>query len=272
MSVSQIIRVSSDKYTSKVGEVITIEVPTSIISRPVKSIRLLEALIPNTFSNIPTTANKFSFTDASNTYMIALPQVSVNSTTILEILKNTLEAASDAGLTFTIVYSKCDGTYTFKADGAFTLNFNVADSAADLLGFNTTPPYVAVETPPASNIYITQNNRRGQLDSDRYINITSNLITGVDQGVVFLDGDLTPTSTNILASIPIQSSSAGATLFFSDSSSSPDINIQSSVLGRIVGTNTNSVRVVTFGLSLDSGNPVDLGGASWSARFLLKYN
>lgn len=269
--MSQIIRVSSDKYTTKVGEVITIEVPTSIVSRPVKSIRLLEAIIPNTFSNVPTTANKFNFTDTSATANIALPQVSVNSTTILEILKNTLEANSAAGLIFTIVYSKCDGTYTFKADGPFTLDFDVTDSAADLLGFDRTQ-YVAVETPPASNVYITQNNRRGQLDADRYINITSNLVSGVDQGVVFLDGDLTPTATNILASIPIQSTSAGAALYFSDSSSSPDINIQSSVLGQIAGTNTNAVRVVTFGLSLDSGAPVDLGGSFWAARFLLKYN
>jgi len=270
MSTSQIIRVSSDKYTSKVGEVITINVPTSIISRPVKSIRLLEAIIPNTFSNIPTTGNKFSFFDASD-HLIELPQVSVNSTTILEILKNTLEAASTSGRTFTIIYSKCDGTYTFKADGSYSFDFDVADSAYALLGFDQAV-YTAVETPPASNVWIIQSNRRGQLDIDRYVNITSNLITGVDQGLVLLDGNENPTSTHILASIPIQSTSAGAALYFSDSSSSPDINIQSSVLGRVASTNTDPIREVTFGLSLDSGAPVDLGGSFWAARFLLKFN
>lgn len=271
MSTSQIIRVSSDKYTTKDGEVITIQVPSSLISRPVKSIRLLDAIIPNTFSNVPTTENKFSFTDTAGTYTVALPQVSVNSTTILEILKNSLEAVSGAGLTFTIVYSKCDGTYTFKADGSYSFDFDVPDSAYALLGFNQAV-YTSVETPPASNVWIVQSNRRGQLDVDRYVNITSNLIKGVDQGVVFLDGNLDPPATNILASIPIQSTSAGAALYFSESSSSPDINIQASVLGQIASTNTDTIREVTFGLSLDSGAPVDLGGSFWAARFLLKYN
>ncbi|MGL6008583.1 MAG: hypothetical protein ACRC1D_03925, partial [Culicoidibacterales bacterium] len=63
----------------------------------------------------------------------------------------------------------------------------------------------------------------------------------------------------------------GSNILFNESNETPEIDIRSSVLGQIVPPNTDGSRTVEFGLSLDSGNPVDLGGTFWSARFLIKY-
>ena len=271
MADNQVIRVSSDKFTSKVGEEITIEVPSDIINRPVKTIRLLDALIPNTFSTVPADGNEFNFTDLSGTSLITIPNHNLNAASVIEVLKELLEAASGAGLTFTIIYHSCSGNYEFQADGNYTFDFTVPNSAGPLLGFNSAV-YNAVETPPASNDWIISSDRRGGFDSDKYVNITSNLVTGVDQGVVFLDGNLTPAPTNIIASIPISDTGAGGTLAFSESQDAPDINVEASVLGRPGPPNQDTIREVKFALSLDSGQPVDLNGASWAARFVLKYS
>lgn len=270
-SDSLIVRVSSDKYTSKVGEEITISVPSDLISRPAKSIRLLDAIIPNTFSNVPTTNNQFDFTDLNGTNTITIPNLTLNSTSILEELKSLLEANSGAGLTFTIIYNKCSGIYEFQADGSYTFDFTIANNAAALLGFDEAV-YTAAETPPTSNIWVVETVRRNQFDINKYINITSDLVTGVDQGIVFLDGDLTPAPKNIIASIPISTSSAGSAIVYFESNSAPDINIQGGVLGQVVSPNTNTIREVKFGLSLDNGETVDLGGSAWSARFVIKFS
>lgn len=269
MSNSQIIRISSDKFTTKVGENLTIDVSSSVIGRAVKSIRLLDAVIPLTFTNVPSNQNQFNLDDGSGVNTVTIPPHTFTPGNVIEVLKDQLDANSNAGRIFTVIYHKCEGTIEVKADGPFTLDFGVPNSAAPLLGFNPTT-YTAVETPVASNIWLTQSNRRDQLSVDKFINITSNLITGVDQGIVLLDGQINPSINNILASIPI-SGTSGSNIIFSETADSPDIDISSSVLGRIVPPNTESIRTIQFGLSLDSGIPVDLSGSFWSARFLLKY-
>lgn len=266
---TQIVRVSSDKFTSKVGETITIDIPSSVLSRAVKAIRLLDISIPYTWSNVPANANQFGFTDLAGTNTITISDHTFTPSNIIEILKQDLDANSGSGLIFTVIYHKCGGTFEFQADGSYSFDFTVPNSAASTLGFDPIV-YNAVETPPASNIWVIQSVRRDTLDVDKYINVTSNLVTGVDQGVLILDGQPTPTISNILATIPIQGS-AGNIIYFSESNDAPNINIQSSVLGRVASPNTDTTRSVQFGLSLDSGQSVNLNGGYWAARFLLTF-
>ena len=269
MSATQVVLISSDKFTSKVGETISIDVPSSLINRPVKSIRLLDAVIPYTFSNISPTANQFGFTDTAGTNTVTIPAHTFTAGNIIEVLKSTLDAASGAGLEFTVIYHKCEGTFEFQADGAYSFDFTVPNSAAVTLGFTATV-HTAVETPPASNIWVIQSQTRDQLSVDKYLNITSNLITGIDQGLLILDGTVSPSANNILATIPI-SGTSGANIIFTESQDAPDIDIQASVLGQIVDPNSDTTRTIEFGLSLGSGQAVDLNGSFWSARFLITY-
>jgi len=269
MSNSVIVKISSDKYTTKSGETLSIEVPYTLISRPVRSIRLIDAIIPFSFSTVPPDENQFDFTDTVGTNTITLPDGTFSPESIIETLKNMLDANSGAGLTFTVIYNRCEGRYEIRADGPYSLDFTVPNSAADLLGFNSVVK-TAVETPPASNIWIVESDTRNRIALDKYINITSNLVRGIDQGIIYLDGSPNPTVSNVIASIPIVGT-AGSNILFNESNETPEIDIRSSVLGQIQVPNTDGSRTVEFGLSLDSGNPVDLGGTFWSARFLIKY-
>lgn len=270
MSNTAIIRVSSDKYTTKVGEQISILIPASLLNKPAVSIRILDAIIPFTWTNIPSNQNTFALTDIAGTNNVIIPNHTFTPTNLIVILKELCDAASGAGLIFTVLYHKCAGIVEFQADGPFTLNFSVANNAAALLGFNPAT-YTATETTPTSGIWFVQGNRRGQLDIDKYVNITSDLVNGLDQGVLLFDGQPNPTNSNIVATIPIRGTS-GDNIIFTETVDAPDIDIRSSVLGQIVNPNTDASRTITFGLSLDSGIPVNLNGAYWAARFLLKFS
>jgi len=257
MSNSTIVRISSDQFTSKIGETLTIDIPSSLISRPVKSIRLLDAIIPFTFSNVPSNQTDFGFTDPAGTNTITLPNHTFTPGNIIEILQEQLTENSGAGLEFVVRYHSCEGTFTIQGEGgAFSLDFTVPNSAAPLLGFDPVV-YNAVETPPASNIYIIESASRNQLNIDKYMNITSNLITGIDQGIIILNGKPNPTINNVIASIPI-SGTSGGNIFFTESDAAPDIDIQASVLGKVVPPNTDATRSVEFGLDslrlLDTSN------------------
>lgn len=266
---SQVIRVSSNMFTTKVGETLTIDIPSSVIGRAVRSIKLVDAVIPLTFTNVPAGQNQFTLNDGAGTNIVTIPSHTFTPGNIIEILKDELDANSNAGRIFTVIYHKCGGTIEIKGDGPFTLDFSGPNSAGPLLGFDPNV-FVAVETPAASNIWVVESTSRDQLSVDKFINITSNLIQGVDQGIILLDGQVTPSVNNILASVPINGVS-GTNIIYTEAVDSPDIDIRSSVLGEIVPPNTESIRTVEFGLSLDSGIPVDLSGSFWSARFIIKF-
>lgn len=266
---TQLFRISSDKFTSKIGETITINIPADIMNRPARSIKVIDAVIPYTFTNVPDNGSSFNFTDAVGTNTITIPGQTLSPKGLISTLKDLLDSASGAGLTFTTVYNQCMGRLQIKADGPFTLDFGVVDSAATLLGFDPTS-YIAVETPPASNVYIVNSIRRDQLELDKYLNITSNLVKGIDQGVIILDGQPVATPSNIIATIPINGP-VGGNIVFTESDNAPSIDIRASILGQIVDPNKDVIRTVEFGLSLDSGIVANLNGSYWSARFLITF-
>lgn len=266
---TQIFRISSDKYTSKVGETLTINIPADILNRPARSIKIIDAVIPYTFTNIPTNGNSFNLTDSGGTNTITIPGQTLSPKGMLSTLKDLLDSNSGAGLTFTTIYNQCMGRFQINADGPFTLDFNVPNSAATLLGFDPTS-YPAVESPPASNVWVVNSIRRDQLQLDKYINITSNLVKGIDQGVIVLDGQPTPTISNIVATIPVNGA-VGSNIVFVESVEAPALDIRASILGQIVDPNKDVIRTVQFGLSLDSGIPANLNGSFWSARFLITF-
>ena len=266
---TQIFRISSDKYTSKVGETLTINIPADILNKPAKSIKVIDAVIPYTFTNIPSNGNSFNFTDGAGTNTVVIPGQTLSPKGLISALKDLLDGNSGAGLTFTTVYNQCMGRLQIKADGPYTLNFNVPNSAATLLGFDPIS-YTAVESPPASNVWVVNSVRRDQLSLDKYINITSNLVKGIDQGVIILDGQPVPTASNIIATVPVDGA-VGGNIVFTESNDAPSIDIRASILGQIVTPNTDVIRTVEFGLSLDSGIPANLNGSFWSARFLITF-
>lgn len=266
---TQIFRISSDKYTSKAGETLTINIPADILNRPAKSIKVIDAVIPYTFTNIPSNGNSFNFTDNVGTNLVTIPGQTLSPKGLISALKDLLDGNSGAGLTFTTVYNQCMGRIQIKADGPYTLNFNVPNSAATLLGFDPAS-YVAVESPPASNVWVVNSVRRDQLSLDKYINITSNLVKGIDQGVIILNGQPVPTVSNIIATIPVDGA-VGNNIVFTESQDAPSLDIRASVLGQIVEPNKDVIRTVEFGLSLDSGIPANLNGSFWSARFLITF-
>ena len=134
---SVIVKISSDRFTSKSGETLTIDVPSSLISRPVRSIRLIDAVIPYSFSTVPPDQNQFDFTDNVGTNTITLPDGTFSPETIIESIKTQLDANSGAGLTFTVIYNRCEGRYEIRGDGPYSLDFTVPDSAGPLLGFDS---------------------------------------------------------------------------------------------------------------------------------------
>lgn len=266
---TQIFRISSDKYTSKTGENITIDIPADILNRPARSIKVIDAVIPYTFTNVPSNGNTFNLTDSGGTNTVVIPGQTLSPKGLISALTDLLNGNSGAGLTFVSIYNQCTGRLQIKADGPYSLNFNVPNSAATLLGFDPVL-YTAIETPPASNVWIVDSVRRDQLELDKYINITSNLVKGIDQGVIILDGQPTPTASNIIATVPIDGS-VGSSIVFTESAEAPSLDIRASILGQIIEPNKDVVRTVEFGLSLDSGIPADLNGSFWSARFLITF-
>lgn len=239
----------------------TITKQSSVFNLLPKRVKLLSANIPYTWNNITSSNNAFTLielpgpTTHSN---VTIPVGHYTGTSLATILQDTLNAIVGVVHTYTVVYNTTTFKFTISATGFFQFNFTIANSIAQALGFD--------EIITASSNSITSNNV-AVINPDSEIFITSNLVGGIDNGVIpYFTGSTS--DLKILASIPC-TSCFGGTINYMANELEPWYLTSQSAFSMI--PLTSGPVVLTFGLFFLSGIPVNLFGAHWSANILLEF-
>lgn len=240
----------------------TITKPYSNFNKAPTKVKLLSARIPFTWDNITSINNTCILIVGTTNTTIQIATGRYTGLTLATAFQNALNAVNSSN-TYTVSYNTTTFQFTISSNVAFQLNFNVANSIGYALGFGN------IIT--ASGTHITSP-EIAILQSDTEILVISNLVSGIDNGVVpwFTEtsGDLYP-NYNILGVIPINTCYGGI-IYYQSSPEDPWFECSQSTFS-MESLNGSSV-VMQFGLLLLSGETINLNGAHWSANILLSFN
>lgn len=220
----------------------TITVSPPVFTHPPREARLVTATVPYSWGNITTSNNAFDLID-NGTHAITIAPGNYNAVAIATAIENALNASGGAN-TYTVTYSHL--RFTIAGNGSFQLDFSVANSIAARVGFD--PELTAQGTSFTSP-------NLARLVSDTEIFICSDLVSGVDNGVTWLEpGALS--AREILAVVPL-TTCFGGLIHYSAPADAPYFSVRQSAFA--------SGGPVRFYLEFPSGDPVDLQGIPWTA-------
>lgn len=247
----------------------TITKPYSNFNKTPRKIKLLSARIPFTWNNITSINNNFNLIEYPTTVIttsIQVPASQYTGTTLASELQTLLNANTKKSYNYVVSYSTTLFKFTISStNGSFELDFTVANSIGIALGFGD------VLLSPANNTFTSTGVAVIQPDTEIFI--TSNLVSGIDNGIVpwFSEtvGSTYP-NYNILATIPISSCYGGIINYQSSDSEPWQIASQSNFALASINSGTSNV-IMQFGLLLLSGTAVQLNGAHWTANILLSF-
>lgn len=225
-------------------------------SIPPKEVKLTYATIPNTWNNIVTGSNDtFNLIEPPNPgILVTIPAGNYTGSALASALQTALNVVAVLN-TYTVLFNSNPVGFTITATGNFQLDFTGPAAFATRIGFvpGTTTVSAGIITSP----------QVPQINVDNEICICSNLVGGIDNGVSkFAPG--AATNDQILAVIPIGSSSYGSNIVFFNSTDNPFYPITQSAWGKIQLPTDNTSKKVSFFLAFPSGFPVSLNGAIWS--------
>lgn len=224
-----------------------------------KRVKVARANIPYTWYNVTASNNVFQILEGVDVFPVTIPVGNYDGATLVTALNTTIAAIGGMANLYTVTLSALTNRLSFTATGNFQLNFNVANSAALLLGFtaaSTTPVGTSAEAP---NII--------GLTPDYEIFICSDLVQGCDNGLVVWNTS-PPSNTQIIARVSV--SSAYGTVLNYSGLESPFFDMRASPYATAATSRATPAppRTMHFWLQFPSGLPVDLNGAHWSATLL----
>lgn len=245
--MSRKIHISSANRTSGSVEDFTIthDLPQNIKWRRVK---LLHARIPNTFNNVITGTNDtFTVTGSvSGANLITVPANNYSGTTLASTVESLINTAANPNV-YTVTYDAGLGQFTFASSSeSFSLTF----AADNIFGFpaGTT----AVASSHTSSISGDVNNK---LTFGGYVAVCTDLIGGIDNGIINLQSTLT--ATRALDYVPLCGSTTVTNYFASTECPSYPI----------YKDDRTSMR---FYLEFPNGSAVDINDNDWSIILLFE--
>lgn len=233
---------NSAQLTAGSNEDFTITNSTTVLAQAPTRVRLLGACIPYTWNNVTAENNAFQLQDHNGNFTITVAAGYYTGTA----LATAIEAATNAQAVqnpYTVTYT--GSRFSFATTNAFSLNFQVSDSAAVILGFApgaTAGPAASITSPN----YAT-------LSTDNEIMVGSTLIGGVDNGIIAWQSASGVSSW--LARVPI-SGSYGSIIDFTNALPSPYF---------VLANAPQPLTSINLFLAFPSGLPITLNGATWSA-------
>jgi hypothetical protein len=252
---SQVIEVNSRFIATGTSENFTINVPFPIFhNRTPRFAKVLDARIPYAWFNITALNNIFHFTDPiTGVQTITLPVQNYRGGTLASTIKTLMDAVGSQ--VYSVSISPSTLLMTISAIAPFSLDFTMANSAYDVMGF-------ANAVIPAS---ITQiGTSMVDLVQEEFLWICSDLIRGIDNGMVLYNNVNPPISRYVFASVPINVD-FGEFIEYAESYLEPVKNIESTTFA----VKDNNGKVINFWLERSSGMPMTLGGLDWSMKFIL---
>ena len=255
--------VDSSRRTNGDPENFEIEIDELLLgNREPQSMKIVDATIPNSAFNVIANENDvFKF----DTTTIVIPSSYYNAITLASTVQSLLRAEEPS---FSVNFNESTQKYTISRTDfvPFSMDFTVPRAMTGLLGFNP-----IVYSPQSS---FTSDNATTFVAS-KYIGIVSNLVSGVDNGILlFQDATTYPAadqsyvSTGLLATIPITSCFNSMNFYFSNQDKS---NYQ------FIGNSQFSVdtdnRIFHLQLvSLPDGNQINLNGQEWACTVEFQFN
>ena len=235
--------------------------PISPFDTAPKRVKLLTANIPFTWDNITTANNRLTLIELPGpvSHPATVPVGRYTGTTLATALQTALNTVATLH-TYTVAFDTNTFKFTISATGNFQLNFAVTDTIAAAVGFDQVTTSSATSV-TSTNVVLLQ--------ADPTLFIRSNLVEGVDNGIVPWFTGSTP-DLGILASVPI-SVCYGGTINYAAPDSSPWLTTSQSALGKVKSSIDTSSIVISFQLFFLSGLPIDMKGAHWCATLLLDF-
>ena len=197
---SILVKISSSDRTSGTVNDFTISYANDrFVNRPKKA-KIVSICLPYTWYNIVAGINNsLTFTKGGTDYVATIAAGNYTGTTLAAALKIAMNTADPAQL-YDVTFSDTTYMFVFTADTTgFQLNFTVSPNLASVLGF-TDGGLV-----PGSPSLIFNSTTLANLLPDTYIQICSNLVEGIDNGVPIITS-APATSDNVMAHVIINGS------------------------------------------------------------------
>jgi len=235
-----------------------------------KSVKLVTATIPYTWSNVTSDSNTFSVTeDGTGTDAFVIPEGNYSGDQLAEVVQNLLNNSGVLTQTYTVVFDPQTLLYTFTTTpNGMQITFAATGSAALLLGFdvNSTTPGTAATSVDSTSA--------AQILPDHEIFICSDLVKGSDNGVIPWGVQPLPGALDqnqILARVPLTGCYSGF-IHYSAHTDLPYYICTQSKFCKVRSTTDTNLPSIRFFLAFPSGAVVDLNGYSWSAELVLDFN
>lgn len=241
--MKKIIYINSQYKDSGSNEDFTIN--DNSFNSTIKKVRLLYAAIPYTWYNIDGSNNRVDLIISTVTFNISIPPGNYSANDLAETLQKIF---NDIHKDFIITVNDLKFTISNTID--FSLDFKIDNSLADRLGFNK-------ELTPLSKSHTSS--KLAKIIDDYEIFICSNLISGIDNGNIWLHPK-PPTDDQILAVVPI-TGCFGSVIQYQPIE---DIMIP-------IQQNFFQNSDIRFFLRFPSGFPIKLNNQFWTARILFEF-
>ena len=240
-----------------------------------QKVKLISACIPNTWYNVLSQVESAPYANntvrliedfpsvGANTYDIEIPPGPYNSISFGESLQVEMNKATTFTDNYTVLFNINSGKYVIKStNGPFRLNFLQAFNMHRILGFDNIQEYSSTTSAP----YTLESIRMSRIVPDCDILFKTDLISGVDNGEIpFIE---TPTSDQILASIPITVGKGGL-LVYNAPRDVPFYELTNSAFSNLFKPNLSSPQLVKIWLEFPNGFPIILED-DWQCRMLIK--
>ena len=255
MDVKRVYINSNKRDVGGTDESFTVSKVSTMFERIPRRVKLLKAKIPFTWDNITTSNNKFSIIESGPTTIpITIATGHYTGATLADAVQAAMNLVG--GQTYTVVYDPNTFTFQISSASPFQLDFTVDDSMASSLGFTNIITTSSTEL-TSPNVAILQ--------PDTEVFISSNLISGIDNGVVpWFSGSTS--DFHILGIIPMVTP-FGSLIDYEAKKEEPYLNISQSEFAKLQNTNYS----LSFTLFFLSGIPINLRGAHWSAELLFEF-
>lgn len=226
-----------------------------------KSVKASLVCIPYTWYNVDEDmGNVFSWTGTmSGAHSIVVPDNNYTGATLATQLQTQMELEAP-GKGYTVTFDTVTNKFTISAGETFTIDFTVSDNMHLILG------WTEVVVAPAASTHTSTNVAGFVLDKSVWV--CTDMISGVDNGIIPWTDDLSPVDEHILAEVPIMGC-FGCILVFSPPPDLPFFPITNSDFSLV---NRPGPRNTRFYLKFPSGSVVNLNGQEWSMQVIFDFN
>lgn len=235
-----------------------------------KSVKLINATIPFTWSNITSNNNTFSVTeDGTGTDSFVIPEGNYDGDQLAEVIQGLLNNSGILIQSYSVTFDSQTLKYSFTTTpNGMQITFAASGSAALLLGF------AADSTTPGAASSSFDSTNSAQLIPDYEIFICSDLVRGSDNGVIpWKTGNLPGAlaQNQILARVPLTGCYSGL-VHYSAHTDLPYYICTQSKFSKVRSSTDSDNPSIRFFLAFPSGETVDLNGYHWSAEIVLNFN